>query len=378
MAIKKLKTGKWQAIISWYDSSGKRHFKRKSFRLKQQAESYLISKEVDKQKGNLSVRSDQPFPEYFWNWFETYKEANVTERTKATYHNALGPLRTYFANTPISKIDRRLYREFIAAFGKNHARATVRKYNSLYHACIKDAIYDGDISKDFIRNTDLVYDKSRTKEVEYINVKQFHQLANYCFNHLNPRYTSKYMILTALYTGCRLGEIQGLQWQNVNFNFKTITIDHAWDAINHEFKDTKNESSKRIIRVNNDLLSTLKQLLKRTSRPIDQVFKNGDGEIPTSNAVNKTLRNTMNELGIVKKGFHFHSLRHSHVAYLLDQHVDLYIISKRLGHADIATTSRVYSYLIDEYKVRSDDQIEGILDGVKDQPITHATGIKKT
>lgn len=58
---------------------------------------------------------------------------------------------------------------------------------------------------------------------------------------------------------------------------------------------------------------------------------------------------------------HFHSLRHSHVALLLYYGVDVYAISKRLGHADLTTTTRKYSYLIDEFKAKSDDHIEDLL-----------------
>ncbi|QBE61377.1 site-specific integrase, partial [Limosilactobacillus fermentum] len=49
--------------------------------------------------------------------------------------------------------------------------------------------------------------------------------------------------------------------------------------------------------------------------------------------------------------------RHSHVAFLLANGIDLYAISKRLGHSDITTTSRVYSYMIDEYKNLTNNQI---------------------
>ncbi len=60
--------------------------------------------------------------------------------------------------------------------------------------------------------------------------------------------------------------------------------------------------------------------------------------------------------------FHyFYSLRHSHVALLLHYGVDVYAISKRLGHADLTTTTRKYSYLIDEFKAKSDDHIEDLL-----------------
>ncbi|MCT3449586.1 hypothetical protein EFR25_08025 [Limosilactobacillus fermentum] len=92
------------------------------------------------------------------------------------------------------------------------------------------------------------------------------------------------------------------------------------------------------------------------------VFLNQYGTIPTSAAVNKTLRESLAAIDLNKRGFHFHSLRHTHVAYLLSHNVPLYVIAKRLGHADISTTSRIYSYLIDEFREKTDNQIEMILD----------------
>ncbi|GHC14657.1 hypothetical protein EFN35_08930 [Pediococcus parvulus] len=50
--------------------------------------------------------------------------------------------------------------------------------------------------------------------------------------------------------------------------------------------------------------------------------------------------------------------RHTHVAFLLASGIDLYVISKRLGHSDLSTTSKIYAYLIDEFKARSDQKIE--------------------
>lgn len=87
------------------------------------------------------------------------------------------------------------------------------------------------------------------------------------------------------------------------------------------------------------------------------VFQNVLGTIPTSNALNKCLRSIMNDCDIKKQGFHFHSLRHVHVAYLLGEGVDIYAISKRLGHSNITVTLRTYSYLIDEYKAKNDTLI---------------------
>ncbi|MBU3830123.1 MAG: tyrosine-type recombinase/integrase [Candidatus Limosilactobacillus merdavium] len=68
--------------------------------------------------------------------------------------------------------------------------------------------------------------------------------------------------------------------------------------------------------------------------------------IPTSGAVNKTLKAALTSLDIHKQNFHFHSLRHSHVALLLANSVDIYIFSKCLGHSKISTTIDTYSYFI--------------------------------
>jgi integrase len=65
----------------------------------------------------------------------------------------------------------------------------------------------------------------------------------------------------------------------------------------------------------------------------------------------------MKNAKIDKEGFHFHSLRHVHVAYLIGQGVDIYAISKRLGHANVNITLKVYAYLIDEYKAKNDNLI---------------------
>ena len=168
------------------------------------------------------------------------------------------------------------------------------------------------------------------------------------------------MIATAIYTGMRLSEIQALTWNDIDWLHQTINVNKSWNMYTRTFKPTKNKSSNRVIKVNQELLKLLSQLRQRHIS--NMVFMTQFGTIPTSNAVNKVLRNILADLKIKRKNFHFHSLRHSHVALLLANGIDLYAISKRLGHSDIRTTSNTYAYLIDEYKKKTDDQITSALD----------------
>lgn len=342
--------------VSWYDSDGKRRFKAKSgFKTKAAAKLYARQLEVTKATDGLSMQSSTPFPEYFESWFNLYKRSNVTERTALTYRQVYNALKGYL-NVPIEDIDRQRYRKFMIDFGSHRAKSTVSKFNSLIHACVKDAIYDGTIHKDFVATTDLVFDKEKTRKVDYLSIDEIKRLTDYLLSSRNKHFTSKYMILTAIYTGARLGEIQALTWKDVKGT--TISINKSWNETNTAFQPTKNESSDRAIQVNKRLIALLEELRFNDS----QIFLNQYHTIPTSAAVNKTLREALEKCGINRRGFHFHSLRHSHVAYLLANHVDLYAISKRLGHADITTTSRVYSYMIAEYRDRTNREISAALD----------------
>jgi len=191
---------------------------------------------------------------------------------------------------------------------------------------------------------------SKTRDIDYLNIDEIKRLTQHLIATKNRHFTSKYMILTALYTGARLGEIMVLTWNDINFNFKTITINKAWDYTNGGgFKSTKNESSKRVVMVNTELLNILKDLMDNNS---NMIFLNQY----------KTLKNSLKALSIERHWFHFHSLRHSHIAFLLANNVDIYAISKRLGHSNLGTTTKVYAYLIDEYKAKADLTIDSSLD----------------
>lgn len=232
----------------------------------------------------------------------------------------------------------------------------------MVRACIRNAIFEEIIDKDFTTDVELVFDATKDRKIEYLTVAEMKHLADYSFDHVNLNFTSHQMIITAIFTGMRLGEIQGLRWQDVNSNFKSITIQHALNEQSQTLIPTKNKSSKRVIRINAKLADMFKNMQSHKRNQF--VFTNQYGRVPTSAAVNKTLRTSLKELKINRKGFHFHSLRHTHVAYLLYSGIDLYAISKRLGHSDLGTTTRIYSYLIEEYKAKTDSKIESVLDNI--------------
>lgn len=351
------KRGKtWEARISYKTPEGKYKTKTKSgFKTKKEALLFANENEVLAITGELTTTRPKLFTEYFKDWYELYKEPTIRERTKLTYKQAQMNLEKYLPDILLQDMDRQIYQRFLNKFGATHSKSTVSKMNSLYHAAVKDAVYDKLIYRDFIQGTKMVYNDSLTRKIDYLNIEETKKLINFIMETKNPNFPTKYMILTALLTGMRPGEIAGLTWENINFNFKTITVKKSWNDTSQDFQPLKNESSNRIIRVDDFLLDVLNELPK--DDPRGRLFVYRHQSVPTSAAVNKLLKATLSELAIDRKGFHFHSCRHTHVAYLLSSGIDIYAISKRLGHNNITITAKVYAYLIDEYKAKTDEQI---------------------
>lgn len=347
---------KWQARISWRDSNGKLHQKSKSgFATKQQARQYAVKLEQEQLTGT-NIEADPTLLDYFSNWYEIYKKPTITEATQRFFTYAKNIIKKYFPNTKLKRINRSDYQKFINDYGADHAPKTVKKLNATIRACIKSAVLDGIIPKDFTQRVNLVSNKKNAMHVEYPSIAEIIKMKDAALDGRRPNYTSRYMIVAAIYTGARLGEIMALTWDDIDFEKHTITINKSWDYLyGTGFKPTKTKSSNRTIRVNDKLLKLLSELKANHHK---MVFENQFKTLPSSSAVNKTLRKVMKEAGITKHDFHFHSLRHSHVAYLLSKGIDIYVIGQRLGHADISVTMKTYAYLIDEYKNKADDQIE--------------------
>lgn len=317
------------------------------FRTKAEAQQYGIKMEAASLSG-VDIIKNPMFADYFQKWYLTFKFPVIRKSTQKRYVTNHHYIENYFGPTKIKDITRSQYQNFLNWLGKDHAPATVRKTSIMIKSCVNNAIEDGLITKSFTNRTTITGNQANEKHVEYLNLKEMNQLVELCLANLTPRYTSKYLVLAGLFTGARLGELTALKWTDIDFKNKTINITKTWNPNLKTLGPTKTSNSFRKIKVNSFLLNKLKQLKINNSEFVFAIPRTGLP--PSSSAVNQFLRKTLKENNINKNDFHFHSLRHTHVAYLLSQGIDIAAISKRLGHANIAITLKIYAYVLDEYK----------------------------
>lgn len=351
--VRKRSTG-WQGVAN-YSVYGTRKRKIKGgFKLKKQALAWATKTEEEMLKCTDLPQKEVSFADYYLNWYKTYKKNGISVVSQKRYMNFYREIKRYFGDKKLKDITRTDFQRFINSYGKNHAPSTVSKLIGFIRNCISNALYDGVIDKDFTFKAENTGNKAKIHKVQYLSNEEIKALLDATISGLSVHYTGRYMILTALLTGMRKSEIQALTWSDIDFMHATISISKSWNELTKEFKPTKTKSSKRVIKVDHQLLGYLKQLRVNGS---SLVFTNQYGTIPTSTALNKLLRQLLKECGIQKQGFHFHSLRHVHVAYLIAHGVDIYAISKRLGHSKVSITLDTYSYLLDEYRRKNDTLI---------------------
>ena len=134
------------------------------------------------------------------------------------------------------------------------------------------------------------------------------------------------IISFALNTGLRQDELLSLEWSRVSLFRKTILI-----------QKTKNGKPKTLP-LNKIALDVLNQRSNVKSIRNDLVFFSRNGKKIYSNNLRQSFYTVLRKVGI--EDFRFHDLRHSFATRLAQAGVDIYKISKLLGHQDIKMTQR--------------------------------------
>jgi integrase len=144
------------------------------------------------------------------------------------------------------------------------------------------------------------------------------------------------LLLTALRTGMRQGELKGLQWSSINWDTRMLTVRHSQCDYTKELGSPKS-NRERHIPMHDDVYEILH---KRKGK--GYVFVDVDGQ-PFDN---KRLKHRL--AAVCKKAelrhIGWHTLRHTFASHLATKGVPLNAVQALLGHSNITTTMR-YAHL---------------------------------
>ncbi len=149
-----------------------------------------------------------------------------------------------------------------------------------------------------------------------------------CVDWLRP------IVLVAIHTGMRIGEILALSWENINFKSKEISIEK-----------TKNDEPRSIPMTGEVWEMLLKK--RELSNSTGYVFVTKNGTSYRHRNVHRTFVAALKKVNI--QNFRIHDLRHTFASQFMMSGGDIYTLSKLLGHKSITTTT-IYAHLASHFK----------------------------
>ena len=274
---------------------------------------------------------------------------------------------------------------------------TLETIHTVLHPTFQLAVRD-----DIIRNnpSDGVMAEIKKKNTKKKNmrhaltIEQQRAFMNYIasspvFVHWNPIFT------VLLGTGCRIGEVVGLRWSDVDMEKRTIDINHSMtyyprrtDTYKCEFKVSlpKTEAGIRILPMMQPVYEALQSEYERQKEDgfctavVDGmsgfIFLNRFGMIHNPAAINRAIRRIIeahNAEEIIKAKkekrepviiphFSCHHLRHTFCSRFCENETNIKIIQEIMGHASIETTMDIYAEVNSDKKKESIEKLTKNLD----------------
>jgi integrase len=167
------------------------------------------------------------------------------------------------------------------------------------------------------------------------------------------------LILTAILTGLREGELLGLQWDDIDFEAHQIHVKRTFT--DGTFSEPKTKASRRRVDFPQDLAAALKRWkLQCPLGELDLVFPNSAGRPENfSNLLKRGLYPALERAGLRK--IRFDDLRHTFTSLAIHTGSNIKEIQVALGHASAQITLDVYGHLYEKATTEASDRMAALL-----------------
>jgi integrase len=92
---------------------------------------------------------------------------------------------------------------------------------------------------------------------------------------------------------------------------------------------------------------------------LDLVFCREDGSPYDADSITDKFQRWVKSAGL--RRVRFHDVRHTHATLLLESGADISVVSKRLGHANVGFTAKVYAHVTDNLSQATADRFSAYL-----------------
>jgi len=229
-------------------------------------------------------------------------------------------LRSFFSNRNIEEITPNLIERYKKKRLSDDGRkpATVNRELAALKCMFNWAIKNGKMTVNPMKKIKML--KENNTRLRFLSKEEAQALVNNCPPHLRR------VVITALLTGMRRGEILGLKWSDVDMTRGIITL-----------RNTKSGMI-RYIPISSQLAKVLSECVDSSDGEYVFCSRNRRPYKKMDNFFQKVVERA----GL--KDFRFHDLRHTAASYMVMAGIDLVTVKEILGHSKLDMTLR-YAHL---------------------------------
>ncbi len=362
------KDRRWVACITLGYGNGKRQRKTAIAASKREANQKLAQLQQAAEQG-LAL-DDPVVTDYLQRWLKDSAQPTLRPRTFAGYTGivnrylipSLGRIRL----RKLMPADLEVHLRRAAASGLSNG--TVRHHHAVLRRALGQAERWGLVARNVARL--VTPPRIQRRDMRPLTSEQARLFLS---GVENDRLRALYAVSLSL--GLRKGETLGLQWADIDFEARTLTVRHTLQRYDGAFHldEPKTNRSRRTITLPPQLADALRSHRAQQSEerlragPLwagerwGLVFCNELGEPLDGTAVTRAFRNKLADLGLPAQ--RFHDLRHAAATFLIAQGVPLRVVMEILGHSTITTTADIYGHVELELQRDATDRTAAVLFG---------------
>ncbi|MDM5188577.1 site-specific integrase [Bacillus sp. DX4.1] len=348
-------TGKWDFVFAIKDPmTGKRkQIRRRGFASRREANEEMTLLKAEYLNDDFLKLSHMSYEVFMEQWFKERENQLQKSTFRANYTHYLNIIKPRLGHLKMQEITTMHLQYYINTLIEegHYSKGTI----NLTFSFIRTSLKRAKILK-LIKNNpavDVVLPRIAKTEMEVWTLNQ----VNYFLRESKKmKNTTRFHISfsIAILTGMRQGEILGLRWKDIDLENNLIYIRQTLSERGELKYGAKNKTSIRTIHIPNILVEELKSHCKFVEyekekagdkyTDLDLVLPSKYGKPLDSRSIRRSFYNVTEKLELPK--IRFHDLRHTHATLLIQQNVNVKLISERLGHSDIGTTLNTYSHVL--------------------------------
>lgn len=343
---------------------------------------------ADCEKGLYIEGKSLKFEDFVEIWKRDYGEK---ELAPSTYTRYLGMLNSriipYFSHFHVDKIKPTDIMQFYDLLskdtqivrrkdnngkktGKPLSPKTILEHHRLLRAMLQKAVYWQMIVSNPAERVQAP--KTKKPKRKYYDDEQSKALISGLMELTEEQFKYKVAIILTIFTGVRLGELMGLEWDDINFREGIVSINRSSQYLADKgvfTKVPKTESSIRDVAIPDFVVSLLeeykcwydnqKALFGELWYDSNRLFVQADGKPMHPSTISKWFEKFVAQIGLPV--INFHGLRHTNATLLIAQNIDVSVVAARLGHAQITTTLNFYVHPIISHNKTAGFALENLL-----------------